>query len=181
MLWSSSSYGLPIDVRCTTEHICTSDRITRVGYFIWIYVLCTTSNYAIIKAKSAPQLELYVMPLFLERAVAAKRTRIRSAPQNAVLSRAAQGSQTQGFQNHIPARGRKLSVKDGINNNSVISKPHPRKGTETIRQRRNQQQLCNFKTTSPQGDGNLHDYLSKIYDQTISKPHPRKGTETPYG
>ena len=125
--------------------------------FIWIYVLCTASNYAIIKAKSAPHLEPCVNPPLLERTVAVKRTRIRSAPQNAVLSRAAQGSQTQGFQNHIPARGRKHEL------------------SLTFRKL-----VCtNFKTTSPQGDGNqccAHNSTSNL--PQISKPHPRKGTET---
>ena len=60
------------------------------------------------------------------------------------------------FQNHIPARGRKLEIILHTAVGLVISKPHPRKGTETtnlsmigsnVRGR-------NFKTTSPQGDGN---------------------------
>ena len=124
--------------------------------FIWIYVLCTASNYAIIKAKSAPHLEPCVNPPLLERTVAVKRTRIRSAPQNAVLSRAAQGSQTQGFQNHIPARGRKHEL------------------SLTFRKL-----VCtNFKTTSPQGDGNHNNVSGKRSLIPISKPHPRKGTET---
>ena len=219
--------------------------------FIWIYVLCTTSNYAIIKARSAPHLELYMMPLFLERAVAVKRTRIRSAPQNAVLSHAAQGFQTQGnfkttspqgdgnhkensfdvtdliFQNHIPARGRKHHLHTAyrlwythiskphprkgtetpiLRSNQhwriAISKPHPRKGTETLKNTpfKNKNQnfkttspqgdgnkleaflimifSYNFKTTSPQGDGNTHFYGRNNKGIIISKPHPRKGTET---
>ena len=121
------------------------------------------------------------MPSLLEQIAAAKRRGIRSAPQNAVLSHAAQGFQTQGFQNHIPARGRKLlygslwSVVCGarfqnhipargrkpINPFCIkhieenISKPHPRKGTETMTTRKPiLRKSTHFKTTSPQGDGN---------------------------
>ena len=147
-----------------------------------------------------------MIPLFLERVDAEERRFIRSAPQNAILSHAAQGSQTQGiskphprkgtettkiyivliikfqFQNHIPARGRKqgdlrldrrLAVAKFQNHipargrkhvalfahpvlDDLISKPHPRKGTET----------CTAAALSCQS-------------LPISKPHPRKGTETP--
>ena len=38
---------------------------------------------------------------------------------------------------------------------SKISKPHPRKGTETGKGERMANLVGNFKTTSPQGDGNL--------------------------
>ena len=34
-----------------------------------------------------------------------------------------------------------------------------------------------FKTTSPQGDGNLLTIAACTFSQKISKPHPRKGTE----
>ena len=150
-------------------------------FFIWIYVLCTTSNYAIIKAKFAPHLELYVMPLFLERTVAAKRTRIRSAPQNAVLSRAAQGSQTQGVSKPHPRKGTETNcalVNDLFH--EKVSKPHPRKGTETVLiSSRGNNRNENFKTTSPQGDGNSTSRrYETLRDESISKPHPRKGTET---
>ena len=158
MLWSSSSYGLPIDVRCTTEHICTSDRITRVGYFYMD--LCLVHDIQLCYNKSEIRAAV--------RAIC-----------DAVVFRTRCRSETD--ENPIRAAKRCFEPRGTRLPDARISKPHPRKGTETIRQRRNQQQLCNFKTTSPQGDGNLHDYLSKIYDQTISKPHPRKGTETPYG
>ena len=96
------------------------------------------------------------MPSLLEQIAAAKRRGIRSAPQNAVLSHAAQGFQTQGFQNHIPARGRKRSFDQILSKTKRnISKPHPRKGTETFLSGR-----CLFNNSF------------------ISKPHPRKGTET---
>ena len=109
-----------------------------------------------MKAKSAPHLELYVIPLFLERAVAAKRTRIRSAPQNAVLSRAAQGSQTQGFQNHIPARGRKRLVSGHKTTGICLFQNHiPARGRKPHRRAHHPaDQEVHFKTTSPQGDGN---------------------------
>ena len=106
--------------------------------------------------KSPPHLELCVIPLFLERVDAEERKFIRSAPQNAILSHAAQGSQTQGFQNHIPARGRKPDMLH-------VCPKH----------------IGYFKTTSPQGDGNrfASDGFKRV-NSPISKPHPRKGTET---
>ena len=64
-----------------------------------------------------------------------------------------------GFQNHIPARGRKplreeCNILFCIAN---ISKPYPRKGTETCRLSGvvSARIWRNFKTISPQGDGNL--------------------------
>ena len=88
---------------------------------------------------------------------AAKRRGISFAPQKYFFMQSAQGIPTQGFQNHIPARGRKpliLRARNSIHCNA-ISKPHPRKGTETI-------------------------YAANTIDEfiMISKPHPRKGTET---
>ena len=112
-----------------------------------------------------------------------------------------------GFQNHIPARGRKplreeCNILFCIAN---ISKPYPRKGTETCRlsgvvsariwrnfktispqgdgncSRYNRRRCLrrNFKTISPQGDGNSFNttLMSWKFD-AISKPYPRKGTET---
>ena len=145
-----------------------------------------------------------MIPLFLERVDAEERRFIRSAPQNAILSHAAQGSQTQGFQNHIPARGRKhVGIGCNIAQPLQISKPHPRKGTETTPRHpllrihgrkfqnhipaRGRKQLhdipffestdVNFKTTSPQGDGNTLVSTGALqFERTISKPHPRKGT-----
>ena len=60
------------------------------------------------------------------------------------------------FQNHIPARGRKQACASSNVGQSGISKPYPRKGTETL--------------DALTGSLGLH---------RISKPYPRKGTETP--
>ena len=67
-----------------------------------------------------------------------------------------------GFQNHIPARGRKplreeCNILFCIAN---ISKPYPRKGTETCRLSGvvSARIWRNFKTISPQGDGNCSRY-----------------------
>ena len=60
------------------------------------------------------------------------------------------------FQNHIPVRGRKRDIGAlymGVIR--IISKPYPRKGTETITRR-----------------------LIPTLPLPISKPYPRKGTET---
>ena len=63
------------------------------------------------------------------------------------------------FQNHIPARGRKLFRATAQN-------------TPILR---------DFKTISPQGDGNYGgDLIMKEITIKISKPYPRKGTETDY-
>ena len=110
------------------------------------------------------------------------------------------------FQNHIPARGRKLYWKATINVLRNISKPYPRKGTEIRNSGGTNKKLFNFKTISPQGDGNRHhqtpyqqaqDHFKTISPQGdgnivitchdksllpyISKPYPRKGTETTFG
>ena len=61
------------------------------------------------------------------------------------------------FQNHIPARGRKRSCQRG-----------------------ERAFVADFKTTSPQGDGNSkYSCFIGLPAALISKPHPRKGTETP--
>ena len=87
---------------------------------------------------------------------AAKRRGISFAPQKYFFMQSAQGIPTQGFQNHIPARGRKRAISPyNLFHFRKISKPHPRKGTETTLL------LCAIR-----------------HDQSISKPHPRKGTET---
>ena len=133
--------------------------------------------------KSPPHLELCVIPLFLERVDAEERRFIRSAPQNAILSHAAQGSQTQGFQNHIPARGRKLgSIFRNIRKTAhKFSKPHPRKGTETISSRISST-MESSNISKPHPRKGTETLVLRPYDQTspalISKPHPRKGTET---
>ena len=96
------------------------------------------------------------MPSLLEQIAAAKRRKNRSAPQNAVLSHAAQGFQTQDFKTTSPqGDGNKFETYLEDLGYEIISKPHPRKGTET---RIAQQQM---ESLGP-----------------ISKPHPRKGTET---
>ena len=59
------------------------------------------------------------------------------------------------FQNHIPARGRKLHPEIILLCRCRILKPYPRKGTETYNRRTNHA------------------------SSRISKPYPRKGTETP--
>ena len=62
-----------------------------------------------------------------------------------------------------------------------ILKPHPRKGTEThLRDHRSRRIGIDFKTISPQGDGNDNCvYRSPGFSSwAISKPYPRKGTET---
>ena len=145
--------------------------------FIWIYVLCTTSNYAIIKAKSAPQ--------------------------NAVLSRAAQGSQTQGFQNHIPARGRKPQfVQQGFtpsqfqnhipargrkqvpavmfSSQQLFQNHIPARGRKLkLKPYSNCFKIRKFQNHIP-ARGRKQTFVSSIKtsNSIISKPHPRKGTET---
>ena len=61
----------------------------------------------------------------------------------------------------------------------IILKPHPRKGTETRILSLVTSTYLNFKTTSPQGDGNRTS-LRRISPRIILKPHPRKGTETSF-
>ena len=78
-----------------------------------------------------------------------------------------------------PRKGTETSLKlRMLTTQQQILKPHPRKGTET-------HAICavptwkrNFKTTSPQGDGNHRDLASLRKHLRILKPHPRKGTET---
>ena len=65
-------------------------------------------------------------------------------------------SSTGSFQNHIPARGRKLLLDDAEEGTlGTISKPYPRKGTETIAgiNPNRRSHVYNFKTISPQGNG----------------------------
>ena len=167
-----------------------------------------------------------MIPLFLEHVDAEERRFIRSAPQNAILSHAAQGSQTQGFQNHIPARGRKLACHVIEHCDKQFQNHIPARGRKPMRtvsstfgkkyfkttspQGDGNSSSCAvraprsyFKTTSPQGDGNMLPLeVRKRHYQSfqnhipargrkhvgigcniaqplqISKPHPRKGTET---
>ena len=63
--------------------------------------------------------------------------------------------------------------------NILISKPYPRKGTETHFFHRGRFSLTSyFKTISPQGDGNSSAIVKSSTSRLlISKPYPRKGTE----
>ena len=61
---------------------------------------------------------------------------------------------------------------------SLISKPYPRKGTETFFQKSvTFVKPADFKTISPQGDGNSSLESDDEDVCIISKPYPRKGTE----
>ena len=68
----------------------------------------TSAHCAILRVKSLPRLEPRDIQRLLEHNFAAKRRENASAPQNGILSQTQQGIPPQGFQNHIPARGRKL-------------------------------------------------------------------------
>ena len=76
------------------------------------------------------------------------------------------------FQNHIPARGRKPE-SPSLNYSAVlnISKPYPRKGTETSSRDNPPLSVSYFKTISPQGDGNIqppHEPCLQSHFKTIS-------------
>ena len=139
----------------------------------------TSAHCAILRVKSPPRLEPWDIQQFLERSVAVKGRENTSAPQNGILSQTQQGIPPQGFQNHIPARGRKLLrlgrffillmkfqnhipargrkqsiLLQTIASNLRISKPYPRKGTETMLNSGIAYTYPYFKTISPQGDGN---------------------------
>ena len=164
----------------------------------------TSAHCAILRVKSPPHLEPWDTQWFLERGFAAKRRENASAPQNGISSQTQRGIQPQGFQNHIPARGRKLHRIELIVHVIVeISKPYPRKGTETSPPSAQRRLPPHFKTISPQGDGNKwrwcpleffslfqnhipargrkleHPFRIEPRQILISKPYPRKGTETP--
>ena len=54
------------------------------------------------------------------------------APRNGIFIQIPQGLARRGFKNQNPARGRKLEIgADGEREGGKISKPYPRKGTET--------------------------------------------------
>ena len=108
---------------------------------------------------------------------AAKRRGISFAPQKYFFMQSAQGIPTQGFQNHIPARGRKLSTSKQCPKSLIFQNHIPARGRKRKKVINLIAQLLNFKTISPQGDGN-RDGHSKLTDIRISKPYPRKGTET---
>ena len=138
----------------------------------------TSAHCAILRVKSPPRLEPRDIQQLLEHNFAAKRRENASAPQNGISSQTQQGIPPQGFQNHIPARGRKHRLGNkhdfGVEvfqnhipargrkqqharqsiEDVIISKPYPRKGTETM-------QFAVFSLIC-----------------FISKPYPRKGTET---
>ena len=108
------------------------------------------------------------------------------------------------FQNHIPSRGRKLHKPRRSFELFRFQNHIPARGRKLLRIRFARAFLIvNFKTTSPQGDGNSSLILSIISHLVIfqnhipargrklerkkdfvdlflriSKPHPRKGTET---
>ena len=81
---------------------------------------------------------------------------------------------------HIRAAKRQIEPRSARLPEARISKPHPRKGTETgYSHAFDEFSAKDFKTTSPQGDGNLFAAsISAFLIILISKPHPRKGTET---
>ena len=84
------------------------------------------------------------------------------------------------FQNHIPARGRKQSAKGIVSVAvNVISKPYPRKGTETIPHRLSCVRVGNqFQNHIPARGRKLVEFFVQLHAKKISKPYPRKGTET---
>ena len=108
---------------------------------------------------------------------------------------------TAKFQNHIPARGRKL-LSNGTNHASRSyfktispqgdgnSHHRPRntrsyydfktispQGDGNLLSFKKQHKTRHFKTISPQGDGNANCHTGTMPEITISKPYPRKGTE----
>ena len=117
----------------------------------------TSAHCAILRVKSPPHLEPRDIQRFLEHSFAAKRRENASAPQNGISSQTQQGIPPQGFQNHIPARGRKP-----IENSSAT----PIRKT--------------FQNHIPaRGRKPANDDAMFIANSLISKPYPRKGTETP--
>ena len=85
------------------------------------------------------------------------------------------------FQNHIPARGRKLGVdKFDVVCWCYISKPYPRKGTETSNRGKAYKELfIVFQNHIPaRGRKLLFPCFVVCFFIEISKPYPRKGTET---
>ena len=83
------------------------------------------------------------------------------------------------FQNHIPARGRKLHKPRRSFELFRFQNHIPARGRKLLRIRFARAFLIvNFKTTSPQGDGNNSFDIHIDHSFHISKPHPRKGTET---
>ena len=83
---------------------------------------------------------------------AAKRRGISFAPQKYFFMQSAQGIPTQGFQNHIPARGRKRL-------NTPLSKNN----------------IYYFKTISPQGDGNSERFSQSCLFCTFQNHIPARG------
>ena len=129
-----------------------------------------------LKMKSAPHLEPQRWQRILEHIADAKRKENTSAPQSAILTQTAQGFQPRGFQNHIPARGRKQLAGQGVCcRPRGISKPHPRKGTETSKgvAIKSLTEAFDFKTTSPQGDGNVSCGRSPIRTRYFKTTSPQ--------
>ena len=132
--------------------------------------------------KSVPHLEPQRWQRILEHIADAKRKENTSAPQSAILTQTAQGFQPRGISKPHPRKGTETArfFSEEINLILKISKPHPRKGAETKSSVKNMEFLhSDFKTTSPQGDGNCRSTVNLFCSATIiSKPDPRKGTET---
>ena len=85
------------------------------------------------------------------------------------------------FQNHIPVRGRKLFLAGfEPRRRDEISKPYPRKGTETFRRSSETGiSMTKFQNHIPvRGRKLLCPEILYRLDGRISKPYPRKGTET---
>ena len=82
------------------------------------------------------------------------------------------------FQNHIPVRGRKLCPqRHTIIGCADISKPYPRKGTETGGRWLFGLYPSHFKTISPQGDGNtfLRSLERRLFSEKFQNHIPVRG------
>ena len=117
----------------------------------------TSAHCAILRVKSPPHLEPRDIQRFLEHSFAAKRRENASAPQNGISSQTQQGIPPQGFQNHIPARGRKPSLTPLPGTRRSFQNHIPARGRKQfIPYLDNIFVVAHFKTISPQGDGNVH-------------------------
>ena len=159
----------------------------------------TSAPCAILRVKSPPRLEPRDIQRLLEHNFAAKRRENASAPQNGISSQTQQGIPPQGFQNHIPARGRKRphsnngTSRDPQFQNHIpargrkpfatrtivlklfISKPYPRKGTETNHLSSLVLSPFYFKTISPQGDGNASTKVRTSFPEKFQNHIPARG------
>ena len=139
----------------------------------------TSAHCAILRVKSPPHLEPWDIQRVLEHGFAAKRRENASAPQNGISSQTQQGIPPQDFKTISP-QGDGNYLTDHFQWYHIhISKPYPRKGTETQSNTSPKSKtFYNFKTISPQGDGNCSPFCRRNGFSFISKPYPRKGTET---